>query len=239
MKIAIFVEGLTEDIFVHALLEDYFNPGTIQIKSEKPSGKTRWISFKFVDDVQQYGEHFCLIVDASGDESVLSKLKENYDQMHQRGYTAFFGLRDVKSDAFDRFGERIIQSARDTADAFKTQNDVFLHFAKMEIEAWFLAEPKVFERIDSRLTPGAIEQAIGINLGEVDPQEQIPNPTQVVRRIHRLVGLPYRKKKSHVYRLVSRLDWGELCISARDKSHISYFFDFLADLERALITPSA
>ncbi len=239
MKIAIFVEGLTEDIFVQALLREYFNPGAIQIKSAKSLGKTTWISFTFVDDAQQYGEHFCLIVDASGDESVLSKLKDNYVQMHERGYIAFFGLRDLKSEAFKKFGERIIQGAQDTVDGFEKQNDVYFHFAKMETEAWFLAEPGVFERIDSRLTLKTIEQAIGMNLDEVDPQEDVPNPATIVRRIHRLVGLRYSKKKKEVYRLVSRLDWEELCISARNKSHISYFFNFLDDLERALVTPSA
>jgi len=239
MKIAIFVEGLTETIFVTALLREYFNPGTIQIESEKLFGRrAKRISFKSLRDTQQRGEHFCLIVDVSNDESVLSRLKENYEGMREKGYTAFLGLRDLKSARYRKFGERIIQSARDTVDRFKVQDDVFFHFAKMETEAWFLAEPGVFERINSTLTLETIEHEIGMNLEEVDPQEEIANPATVVRRIHRLAGLRYRKQEKEVRRLVSRLDWEELCVSAKAKSHISFFFDFLDDLERSLTAPN-
>lgn len=239
MKIAIFVEGLTEDIFVTALLREYFNPGTIRIESEKLFGKrTRRIFFKSLRDTQQCEEHSCLIVDVSNDESVLSRLREHYEGMREKGYTAFLGLRDLKSTRYTKFGERIIQSARDTVDRFKVQDDVFFHFAKMETEAWFLAEPGVFERINSTLTLEAIEHEIGMNLEEVDPQDDIPNPATIVRQIHRLAGLRYSKKKKEVYRLVSRLDWEELCVSAKAKSHISFFFDFLDDLERSLTAPN-
>ena len=238
MKIAIFVEGLTEAIFVTELLREYFNPGTIQVESMKLlGGKVARISFTTVHDAQHYGEHFCLIVDASGDEPVLSKLKENYDQMRERGYIAFFGLRDLKSEAFRNHGEQIIQSARGTVDRFKTQDDVFFHFAKMETEAWFLADPGVFERINSTLTLEAIEHKIGLNLQEVDPQDEIHNPATVVRRIHRLAGLGYRKQEKEVRRLVSHLDWEELCITAKEKARISFFFDFLDDLQRVLTPP--
>ncbi|MCZ6653655.1 MAG: DUF4276 family protein [Planctomycetota bacterium] len=238
MKIAIFVEGLTEGIFVTALLREYFNPGTIQIASEKLFGKkARWVFFRSLRDTQQSGEHSCLIVDVSNDESVLSRLKENYEGMREEGYTAFLGLRDLKSAQYKKFGEQIIQSARDTVDRFKVQDDVFFHFAKMETEAWFLAEPRVFERINSTLTLEAIEHEIEMNLEEVDPQEEIANPATIVRRIHRLAGLHYRKRESEVRRLVSRLDWEELCISAREKARISLFFDFLDDLERVLTAP--
>lgn len=237
MRIAIFVEGLTERIFVTELLCKYFSDGTIQVKSMKlRGGKVARISFTAVHDAQHYGEHFCLIVDASGDEPVLSKLKENYDQMRERGYTAFFGLRDLKSEAFRKYGEQIIQKAQDTVDSFKTKDDVYFHFAKMETEAWFLAEPGVFERIDSRLTIRTIEQAIGMNLDEVDPQEVIRNPATIVRRIHELAGLRYRKEENEVHRLVSRLDWKELRISAKEKARISFFFKFLDDLQLVLTT---
>ncbi len=238
MKIAIFVEGLTEEIFVTALLRKCFRDGAIQVKSTKLRGRTRQITFKFLADSPQYAPHFCLLVESPNDSTVLSDLKENYPTMREKGFTAFLGLRDLKSDAFDRFGEQIIQSARGTVDRFKTRDDVFFHFAKMETEAWFLAEPSVFERLDRRLTLDRIEQEIGTNLEEVDPQEEISNPAQIVRRIHVLAGLRYRKRKSELHRLVSRLDWEELCISAKEKARISFFFDFLDDLERVLTTPS-
>jgi hypothetical protein len=231
MKIAMFVEGQTENIFVQKLLEKYFSPGKIQIVSIKQLGKHRRIRFQ---DTVQYLEHLCLIVDVGGDESVLSKLKENYDTMCQQGFQHFFGLRDLKSEAYERFGERIIQKIMDTVKEFDLRQTVYFHFAKMEIEAWFLAVPQLFIALHPSLTVEKLAQATGKNWEQIDPETDIQNPANEIKRILSQVGQTYSKSKDDAYRIVSRIDWEELCFNARQKVKISYFFRFLDDLEKVL-----
>ena len=236
MKIAIFVEGQTEDIFLDALRREYFGGAKIEIRSVVLQGDcARRITFATLDNACQYAEHVCLIVGASGGEAVLSRLKHNYARMRQRGFSAFFGLRDLKSDAYDTWGEaRVVGSVHQVVNGFKTAEDVYFHFAKMTTEAWFLAAPSFFARINSALSIDAIERTLGMDLQDVDPETDIHNPTGVIKTILDVVGLRYGKSKNEVHRIVSRLDWAELCLVARQKSKISFFFRFLDDLDSVI-----
>ena len=189
MKIAIFVEGLTEDVFLTALLENYFNPGKIEISRVKHQGHTKRVYFRSLEQQSQYGEHFCLIVDVGSDEAVLSKLKESYQNMRKKGYSAFFGLRDLKSGQHDRFGQYFVRKTQEIVDDFRVEHNVHFHFAKMEIEAWFFAAPGLMTRVHSRLTNEFVQSITGINLDITDPEASIENPAVMIRRIFRTVGL--------------------------------------------------
>jgi Domain of unknown function (DUF4276) len=225
MKLAIFVEGLTEDIFVENLLREYFDPGKIQIQSIGQQGRKKSVFFRARDVEKQWAEHFCLIIRADNDERVLSKLRQEYTGMLAKGFSAFFGLRDLKSDSYKKYGDDIIDRIRKTIRSFEQGNNVFFHFAKMETEAWFLAAPSCFG-----LTIDEIEKRTGYNLEEIDPEKDIENPTTVVKRI---LGR-YTKSKDEIHNIVSKIDWEELCEGAKEKGKISFFFSFLHDLEKSI-----
>jgi len=234
MKFAIFAEGLTEVIFTKYLLQEYFGHDKLQIVLEEKNGKAIFIHFRKSDQTAQSELHQCFIYNIGNDESVISKIKENYSRMMDAGFEAFFGLRDVKSESYLNFGEHIFSALQFVIDSFKTTENIYFHWAKMETEAWFLAEPSLFYKIDNRLTIETIELEIGINLDNIDPEIEFDNPSRVVERIHEIVNLFYRKREDEIYRIVSRIDWEELCLAVRDKGKISYFLNFLDDLDEVL-----
>jgi Domain of unknown function (DUF4276) len=230
MKVAIFVEGHTETIFLTDLFQQYFGAGKIQFSQVRQRGRKRFIPFSFLDSMAQSADHLCLIVESSGDESVLSDLKENYPTMAGKGFDFFFGLRDLRSQRYDEYGDEVITAAQREVARFKSHDNVFLHFAKMEIEAWFLAAPDVFSKIDPRLSLSAIESNTGYDLVQIDPQEYVPAPAKLLDTILRLANLRYRKHKNEVHRIVSRIDWENLCYGARESGKVSNFFGFLDDI---------
>jgi hypothetical protein len=237
MKIAFFVEGLSERIFIDALLRQYFFPGRIQIISVELRGHTEKIFFRVANDTgAQYAEHLCLIVDVGSDETVLSRLRENYLRMRDKGFEVFLGLRDLKSKAFDEFGEAIVARSQAVVEGFREADDVFLHFAKMTIEAWFLAAPSTFEGVHPALTVAAIRERTGMNLGAIDPETAIPNPVSFLQRVYDICGLKYRKTKKQIHRIVSVIDWEQLCVEARDRGKVSFFFRMLDRLEAVIGT---
>ena len=234
MKIAVFVEGLTEDIFIEALLENYFSTGKIEISRVKHQGHTKAIYYRSLEQQGQYGEHFCLIVNVGSDEAVLSKLREEYQNMRKKGYSAFFGLRDLKSEQYDRFGEDFIRKTQEIVDGFGVEDNVYFHFAKMEIEAWLLAAPGFLTRVNPSLTIEYVQSISGIDLDVTDPEISIENPAAMIGRIFRAVGLRYRKRKSEIHGIVSKVNWDELCLDAREQGKVSYFFRFLDDLDAVI-----
>lgn len=232
MKIAMFVEGETEHIFVRALLENYFAAGKIQIESIEMKGKRN--TFIYFKDMRTYADHLCLIVNTRSDERVLSLIKENYLNMLDKGFEVFFGLRDLKSESFDIFGEeKVIETIHRTIKKFQISDNIFFHFAKMTIEAWLLASPKMFLELDSSLTVEEIESKVSINLEKIDP-ETIKNPTKVLKNILSLIDFKYSKKADSTHRIVSKIDWEDLCFEAQQKENISFFFAFLRDLESVI-----
>lgn len=107
-------------------------------------------------------------------------------------------------------------------------------FAIREIEAWFLAQPSVFERIDSTLTVERISEDMGLDLATIDV-ETITHPSELIRRILELVGQTYRKRLSQIHSLVSRLDYTSLFLEA--PSRVGSFSEFLEALDTCATSP--
>lgn len=229
MKIAFFVEGLTESIFVKQLLYNYIEPN-MSVKSAKLFGNNVLIDFYIEEN--NYS-HQCLIIDCGSDESVLTRLKENYPEMKRKGWEIFFGLRDLKSEQYERYGESIVNTARQHISSFDVGNSIFFHFSKMEIEAWFLAEYTVFEKINESLTVDKITEITSKDLISIDPETDINNPASFINKIYKnVIGKKYTKKKYQIEEIVFNLDWTYICLEVREEGKISFFFDFLDDLKK-------
>ncbi|MTJ31388.1 hypothetical protein [Aphanizomenon sp. UHCC 0183] len=93
-KLAIFVEGKTEQIFVAKLLREIAGKFQISIEIKSRQG----INFDKVimkDSVTSETKFYVLIYNSCRDESVVSDMKEWYHCLTEDGYDRVIGLRDV------------------------------------------------------------------------------------------------------------------------------------------------
>ncbi len=99
-KLAIFVEGETEQAFVQKLLEEIANRGQIRIELKKARGGRRGRRLlTVVASPPDAGEScFVLIVDCGADNRVKSDVRDEYDNLVKNGYTGIIAIRDVYPD---------------------------------------------------------------------------------------------------------------------------------------------
>ncbi|RLC09695.1 MAG: hypothetical protein DRI24_21385, partial [Deltaproteobacteria bacterium] len=90
-------------------------------------------------------------------------------------------------------------------------NIASLIIAVMEVEAWFLADHSIFERINDRLSVDLINENLEIDI-ENDIIEDYHHPAVVLNSIYNLVGLQYKKKAKQIHSICHRVDYGRLCL---------------------------
>ena len=216
-KVAIFVEGQTELIFVDRLLRGLAEGSGLVIEHAEAtgggSGARRVRIFKHVALNPQH-RIYVLIVNCCGDGNVKSDIRDRYYGLVQSGYSAIFGLRDV----YGMFTYQQIPKLRAflCLDLPTDPIKVHLTLAIMEIEAWFLAEYTHFAKLNQNLTPQFIRKRLGFDPA-TDNLELRVHPTDDLDRIYRLCGHVYSKHRKHVQRTIDLLDYNFLrcCVSKR------------------------
>lgn len=230
-KIAIFVEGLTETIFVFKLIEYYYGykegliiPPPIEIK-----GKNRIVkAYKEIDAEPAY---YVLIYNSGEDRRVVSDILQNADNMlNNQQFNMIIGLRDLYPDSCANL-DKIEASIASTLSSIVPNNSVKVHLAVTEIEAWFLADFAVFERIDTALDVNNIQQITNIRIDQVDPEKTINHPAKFIDSIFKSVGKRYRKHRDEIYEIVSKLDLDFLFLEVLDHGKISKFGGLIKSLE--------
>jgi hypothetical protein len=216
IKLAVFVEGQTEQVFIEDLVRAVAGAKRVRIEKRKITGGTscrrrmRLLEAVAVDLGQEY---YVLIVDCGSYESVKSRIREEYDNLARADYKAVIALRDVypipRAD--------IPRLRRQLPIYVKTSPiQVVFVLAVMEVEAWFLAEHTHFERIDPGLTIECIRAGVGFDPSTED-MEQRDNPAADLHAIYNLVGRNYSKSKSCVQRTVGVLDYARLYLELPDR----------------------
>ncbi|MBS9387767.1 MAG: DUF4276 family protein [Dolichospermum sp. WA123] len=201
-KLAIFVEGKTEQIFVAKLLREIAGKFQISIEIKSRQG----INFDQVimkDSVTSETKFYVLIYNSCGDESVVSDMREQYNLLAKDGYDRVIGLRDVYPISISEKSK--LQIGLNYALP-KGSIPINIVLAVMEVEAWFLAEYNHFLKIDPRLTPEKIQAMFGFN-PQTDDMEQRPHPADDMKQIYNYVGKGYNKSEKQLNRLASHLDY--------------------------------
>ena len=183
--------------------------------------------------------HF-LIVDAANDTKVLSAIKEREKDFFKKGYETVFGLRDMYSDEYckrssiidDGLIRNFIDRANQTISEMSSPENIHLHFAIMEIEAWFLGMYNLFCKIDNTLSIEFIEERVGYNLREIDPQREFYKPADELDRIFRLIDGQYQKSQQDANRIASQIDETD-CANATENGRCQSFNDFYHQLLNA------
>lgn len=210
-KIAIFTEGQTELIFVRNLLLQVMDHSKLSFGCFDLLGRP--VPHGYPND---YAEIYFLIVNAGGDEKVLSSLRDEQKKLIETGgYEKIIGLKDMYCGVYrkrspgvidKKTSNMIIEEHNKTIRDMTYFNRIKLYFAVMEIEAWFLGMYNLFQKIDPLLTVQYIKQKLGIDLKSVDPQKEFYHPYVQVKRILELSEGQYRKKAKEVERICAKMD---------------------------------
>ncbi|MBX9259331.1 DUF4276 family protein [Desmonostoc muscorum CCALA 125] len=204
-KLAIFVEGQTEQIFVRKLLEEIAGKNNIAIEEQSISGKlgNRITTLIMSDNITSQTKFYVLVYNSCSDNSVVSDMRDQYNSLIGSGFERVIGLRDVYPIPI---AEKL--KLQSSLNLFLPKGSIPIHIvlAVMEIESWFLAEWNHFTKIDLSLTPERIKATFGFN-PQTDNMETRPHPANDMDLIYNLVGRAYKKQRNQVNTIVSSLDY--------------------------------
>ena len=210
-KLAIFLEGQSERLFVEALIGYCAVNSDVQIVSKRGNLGRKYQRVFFEVNATKIGtggDIFILVIDSGSDGGVASDIKELYQNLVDQDFSLIVGLRDVRPD-FSR--QDINKLRRGLSSSVQTiqKLPVEFHLAVMEIEAWFLAENTHFKTFDRRLTRANIVNVLGF-FPDDDIAETREIPSEDLDRIHSIVGKSYDKSHAVVSKVVGSLSYQNL-----------------------------
>jgi hypothetical protein len=215
-KIALFVEGQTETIFISEMIRQVFDEKKVNIAVHNIKyNKIRIDTFK-TDTTKEY---YFLLYNCGSDDKVKSNIKDNYQKLQQADFIHIIGLQDLfnpqrKKKGLDdkRFKETINADIPQTIPAR-------IYFSIQEIEAWFIADETHYQRISSALSIEKVNSIAGIDI-QKDDTEKIPHPTVVLDKIYKDGGRKngYSKNEYAIKDVVSKLDFSNLYLTVRNRN---------------------
>lgn len=235
-KVVIFTEGQSEQIFIRHLLLQTMDCSKVSFRCLRLYAG-REIPAKF-DYLNPNAEINFLIVNVGQDEKVLSIIKEREANLIRKGFERIIGLRDMYSEEYSKRSSSEINNSitrlfidgwNSTIQKMSNPSKIRMHIAIMELEAWFLGIYDIFKRINSILSVEYIENELGFNLADIDPQTEFFKPAEEVNRIFQLVGLQYKKKEHDLESICSKINTDDLC-NAFKNGRCSRFKDFYEEL---------
>lgn len=216
-KLAVFVEGLTEQVFVQRLLTEIAGRHRMAFTVRKMSGGATGRRFIELESSRPEGAtHYALIYDCSGDSTVLSDMRDQYATLAQSGYSRILGLRDLYPVPLQKKQQVMDAMARNLPTGSVPARMIL---AVMEIEAWFLAEETHYSKIDPALTIEVVANALGDSPGIID-MEAVLHPAGTLDTIYQVAGKRYckdRKIRKRIERTVEALDWAHLYVTVSQR----------------------
>lgn len=228
IKIAIFVEGLTETSFIKKLIAKRYGKSPYRM-NERKLRKWEYISLQLGRDSIGLDYDFIIVELPSYDKLFSYVIESSAGMIRKQGYDLLIGLRDLYPN--DRSDKDIIIRFNDKMLAGNSERGkITLILAVMETEAWFLCDHSVFERIEHKLTSDKIKSELKIDLVNDDPELTLEKPAETINRILQLSGsgMGYKKKQEEVDNVVNNIDFNYL-FSCTGK--IDSFFRFLRELD--------
>ncbi|WP_368220404.1 DUF4276 family protein [Aeromonas sp. R7-2] len=204
-KLAIFVEGQTEQLFIKRLIEEVAGKKNLTIQLDRLQGgaqSPRAAINEIIVKSQEETKYYVLIRDSSSDSRVVSDVKDNIYNLQKEGFEKVIGLRDLYPIALDELKD--VEGASNYVIP-KNSIDFNIVIAVREIETWFLAEINHYEKIHNALNLGEIKNKLNIDLASINT-EIIEHPSSMLHEIYNLVGFAYKKSRKHVERTVNALD---------------------------------
>lgn len=206
-KIACFVEGQTEQIFVEKLFQEIAGYKKISIETFKfQGGKDNRIIQSLKPSIVKDAPFFVLLYNCDCDSQVLSDIRKQHESLTNSGYEKIIGLRDLYPQPLEKKQE-IEKGIRGFLKPLqKIGVPISVILAVMEVEAWFLVEWNYLAKIDNRLTCDFILQKCGLDLRIIDIEQRV-HPSQDLDEIYRLVSRNYDKSEKTSQEIINNLDY--------------------------------
>lgn len=206
-KLAIFVEGLTEQILVRKMLQAVLDRNRVAIQTVKiTGGHNVKMSFTVMRaaHVDNLTEYYVLVYDCGGETNVKSYMMARRNKLISNGYSMILGLRDV----YPNFERSEVPKLQKGLNFRLPQKGAYTHIflAVMETEAWFLGEYRHLKKISKQLSPAFIEHHLGFN-PQTENMEEREHPSQDLKAIYQMVGDDYTKKRDRLSAVVNKLDF--------------------------------
>jgi len=226
-RLAIFVEGQTEQIFATKLITEIAGSKDIAIVQEQ---KIRGQNFVTIDaqKITPDTKYYVLIRDCRNDTQVKTAIIDVAERFAKQGYDKILGLRDVYPKTHSEIPELLKWSNYKVPTKFLPIN---ILLAIMEIEAWFLAETSHFTLIHSSLTIDVIKSTLQFD-PSVDSVESRPNPAKDLDDVYKKAGFAYTKRKKNTVRTIKALDYPSLYLSLRPR--IPSLNEFISEIDSFL-----
>jgi hypothetical protein len=230
-KIAFFVEGQTEQIFISALLTHLFGNHKIVIKTHKMRKLHHNINIEnlITDEPKEY---YIMIYDCGTDEKVKSDILDNCQKLQKSGYTCIIGLQDFFNPKRQKKGITVQQLKKGLNFSLEQLIPTEIFLAVQEIESWIIAEEKHYESILPGFKIENINAITGINI-QTGNSEEIPHPAVVLDKIYKAGGRTsgYSKKEYVVKDIISNLDFTNLYFNVRNRNNsLNEFLTYLDGL---------
>ena len=206
-RIAFFVEGQTEQIFVNRLIREILGTQQINIIQKQSRGGVNVPKQEIVRNstFSRNPNYEVLIFDCGADNRVKSEIIDNIANLRSRGYGMIIGLRDLYPIPVGEL-DKLEKGLRFLPNKLKDESPYFdVIIAVHEIEAWFLGETNHFQKIDKRLTGRFIKEKLGFDPYTMNAEDR-EHPAKDLDRIYRLVGKTYTKRYGQTQKIVNKLD---------------------------------
>lgn len=231
-KIAFFVEGQTEQVFINKLLREIIGHDNLTILEKKVSGGTNAPKRELIKSysIQPKSKYTVLIYDCGSDNRVKSEILDNITTLKEAGYSCVIGLRDLYPLSIEELPllEKGLKYQPYSAQKSTSTFDIII--AVREVETWFLGETSHFLKVDKKLTGQFIEKHLGFNPDLINPLLR-QHPSEDINKIYKLVGKTYSKKYWQVEKLVNRLNFDKL-IKGHLRSQIPSLDQLVTTIER-------
>lgn len=217
-KMAVFVEGQTERLFITRFIELIAQKDKIKIESCKVTENGR-LTHLIGQSKSARTEFYFLVVDCGSDSRVASEVRDNFENLVASKFTSIIGIRDVYPLSYGdipsiRKGMLFKQRTKPFAPKFL--------LSIMEIEAWFLSEYTHMLKVHPSLTPENIASKQGFN-PSLDDMSQRPHPAEDLGKIYGMAGQTYGKNKRTVQRTVEHLDCETMYLTADRMPELKLF----------------
>lgn len=216
-KLAIFVEGYTEVLFLERFLPAICGVHKIVIEHKEIKGggkksKTprRYSTVKVTKPITNE-QYYVLIVDCGGDKLVAQNIKDEHLNLTTDGYSKIIGIRDVRPD----FTHADIPKLEINLRKYIKTKLIPVEFvlSVMEFEAWFLAEFTHFEKIDASLKIDLIKNNLGFDPSKDDMQARL-EPQKDLSNCYSLASKSYVKSDEST---ADALDYDHLYLEVQSK----------------------
>lgn len=211
-RLAIFVEGQTEQIFATKLLTEIAGTKSIAIEHQKKHTGQNFLTVS-ASRITDYTKYYVLIRDCRSDSAVKSSIIDVAEKLSEKGYEKILGLQDVYPLTHDQLPQRERWLNYGVPTKYLPINIIL---AVMEIEAWFLSEVSHFSRIHPSLTIDLVKTTLSFD-PLTEPVESRYNPAKDLDDVYKAVGFAYTKRKKNCIRTVEALDYASLYLSIKER----------------------